>query len=250
VTEKTIKAPIEAEGDTIDEAIAGALAELGVAREEARVEILSDSRRGLLGFGGQRARVRVSLRKTENEATSAAAAGSPPATRSVPAAEADGSKGPAIVATILELMDFPATLVTEPRAEGGVAIRIESEHGGLLIGKHGQTLDSLEYLVNRLVGRDDEGGHVVLDTENYRERRKASLEQMARSLAERAKKRGRPETLVPMSARDRRIVHLALQADSAVTTKSLGEGHLRRVVISPTGGRTRDRNGDSRSPRP
>ena len=243
-----MKAPIEVEGDTIDEAIAEALAKLGVTRDEARVEILNDSKRGLLGFGGQRARVRVSLRKTSSEATDAAPA-VPPATPRLGAAQPDGSKATATVAMILELMDFPATLETAPRAEGGVAIRIESEHGGLLIGKHGQTLDSLEYLVNRLVGRDDDGGHVVIDTENYRERRRASLEQMARSLAERAKKRGRPETLVPMSARDRRIVHLTLQADSAVTTKSLGEGHLRRVVISPAGGRPRDRNGGASSSR-
>ena len=243
-----MKAPIEVEGDTIDEAIAAALAQLGVTRDEARVEILSDSKRGLLGFGGQRARVRVSLRKTSSEATDAPAA-VPPATRPSDVVQPDGSKATAVVATILELMDFPATLATEPRAEGGVAIRIESDNGGLLIGKHGQTLDSLEYLVNRLVGRDDDGGHVVLDTENYRERRRASLEQMARSLAERAKKRGRPETLVPMSARDRRIVHLTLQADAAVTTKSLGEGHLRRVVISPASGRSRERNGGSRPSR-
>ena len=241
-----MKAPIEAEGGTIDEAIEQALATLGVSREDVRVEILSDAKRGLLGFGGQRARVRVSLRSAG--VVPAPESGEPerPAPRE---ASESAPKAMEVLAELLARMDFPATVAAESKADDRLVIRIESEHGALLIGKHGQTLDSLEYLVNRLVARSDEDGHVVLDTEGYRERRKESLEQMARSLAERAKKRGRAETLVPMSPRDRRIIHLALKDDAAVVTRSLGQGHLRRVVISPAGARSRDRGPAPGAPR-
>ena len=239
-----MKAPIEAEGGTIDEAIEQALATLGARREDVRVEILSDAKRGLLGFGSQRARVRVSPRS----------GGAPATERDEPAppARAEARESPKamdVLAELLSRMDFPATLAAESNADDRLVIRIESEHGALLIGKHGQTLDGLEYLVNRLVARSDDDAHIALDTEGYRERRKESLERMARSLAERAKKRGRAETLVPMSPRDRRIVHLALKDDAAVVTRSLGQGHLRRVVISPASPRSRDRDSAPREPR-
>jgi spoIIIJ-associated protein len=241
-----MKAPIEAEGGTIDEAIEQALATLGARREDVRVEILSDAKRGLLGFGGQRARVRVSLRSGGAAPTPEGDERAEPASSE---AKESAPKAMDVVAELLSRMDFPATLSAESNADDRLVIRIESEHGALLIGKHGQTLDSLEYLVNRLVARSDDDGHVVLDTEGYRERRKESLEQMARSLADRAKKRGRPETLVPMSPRDRRIIHLALKDDAAVVTRSLGQGHLRRVVISPAGARSRDGAPAPRAPR-
>ncbi|MGH7806455.1 MAG: RNA-binding cell elongation regulator Jag/EloR [Candidatus Binatia bacterium] len=238
-----MKAPIETEGATLDEAIDQALAALGATRDEVRVEILNDAKRGLFGFGGQRARVRVSLRAARPDQASAATDGG--------GASDASSRGKAIdvLAELLARMDFPATLAAEPRADDRVVIRIESEHGALLIGKHGQTLDSLEYLVNRLAGRADDDGHVVLDTEGYRDRRRDSLEQMARSLADRAKERGCAETLAPMSPRDRRIIHLALKDDAAVSTQSLGQGLLRRVVITPAGARSRERSSGQRAPR-
>jgi spoIIIJ-associated protein len=246
-----MKAPIETEGSTIDEAIDHALATLGAKREDVRVEILNDARKGLLGFGGQPARVRVSPRAA---AVAGDGASRTDAERDRAAAErptsssADAGPATEIVAKLLELMDFPAELSSEVEPEGRLRIRIATESGGLLIGKHGQTLDSLEYLVNRLLGRHEDGGQVSLDAEDYRERRRQSLEQMARNLADRAKKRGRAETLMPMSPRDRRVIHLALRDDPAVTTKSLGEGHLRRVVISPAGARPRARGTGGRPP--
>jgi spoIIIJ-associated protein len=108
----------------------------------------------------------------------------------------------------------------------------------MIIGRRGQTLDALEHLVNRIVLRDeaDAGVRIALDVEGYRERRQESLEQLARRLAAKARETGRAVTLNPMSPRDRRIVHLALESDPGVSTASEGEGHYRRLVIAPRPG--------------
>lgn len=224
---------VESEGATIDEAIERALAEIGAAREDVRVEILRDARRGLFGFGGQRARVRVSRREEIRGVEVDRAV--EPAAREIAAPAVEGSpRSVEIVRELLRLMSVPAAISTTSEEDGSVLVRIESDTGGLLIGKHGQTLDALEYLVNRMSGRREDGeAAIVLDAERYRERRRESLEQMARALAAKVKERGRAETLAPMSARDRRIVHVALRSEPAVTTRSLGGGHLRRIVIAP-----------------
>jgi spoIIIJ-associated protein len=97
-------------------------------------------------------------------------------------------------------------------------------------------LDALEYLINRIVNRDEgASARLVIDSENYRARRRTSLEEMARRMGEQAKERGKPVTLNPMSPQDRRIVHLVLQADSSLTTKSSGKGYFRRLIIIPEG---------------
>jgi len=213
---------IEAEGDTIDEAIASALATLGIDRARARVEILHDARRGVLGFGGQKARVRVSSH----------VAG--PSTDGN-AAEVESGNAVEILRRLLELMDVPAEVESAPGDEPGqICLRITSEAGALLIGRHGQTLDALEYLLNRIAGSREEGaGRLVVDAEGYRERRRSELRETAARLAARARDSGREQTMNPLNPRERRVVHLALAADSSVTTKSTGEGPLRRVVISP-----------------
>jgi len=220
---------VETEGETIDEAIAEGLAALGIGREHARVEILQDARRGVLGFGGQKARVRISDREAL-----VGSAGQPVAT------EAEGAVDPAsVLRTLLALMDIPAEVMTGPAEDAGqTCLRISSEAGGLLIGRHGQTLEALEYLVNRIVGsRDDAGGRLVVDAEGYRERRTAELRDTAARLAARARETGHAQTMNPLGARERRVVHLALAADETVTTRSVGEGPLRRVVIAPARGR-------------
>lgn len=222
---------VESEGATIDAAIESALAELGATREEVRVEILRDARRGLFGFGGRRARVRVTRRE---EIRGVEFARESAVRLSVAAPDTSDAPGVEIVRELLRLMEVRATVSTSALDDGARCVRIESETGGLLIGKHGQTLDALEYLVNRMIGRREDGEpSIVLDAEGYRERRRESLESMARASAAKVRERGRAETLAPMSARDRRIVHVALRGEPAVTTRSLGGGLLRRVLIAP-----------------
>jgi spoIIIJ-associated protein len=217
---------VEAEGETIDEAIANALATLGVPRERVQVEIVNDARRGLLGFGGQKARVRVSPRE-------GAPAASDDLTRGVAVTAAEEAER--VLRELLALMDIPGHVEAAPVEEAGyVMLRITSEVGGLLIGRHGQTLDALEYLINRTVGRQDEqAGRILLDAEGYRERRSRELREMASRLAARVHQTARAQSMNPLSPRERRIVHLALSGDSTVITRSVGEGQLRRVVIYP-----------------
>lgn len=217
--------PVEAEGESIDEAIAAALAELGEPRDRVHVEILRDVGKGLLGFGAQRAKVRVSAREDLPDGSAALALATPAASPSAPE----------ILMRMLALMQVPATVETLAAEEPGqTLLRITSEAGGLLIGRHGQTLEAIEYLLNRITGpSESRGPRYLVDVEGYRERRSEELRATARGLAERARTSGRPQTMDPLSPRDRRVIHLALKDDTTVATRSVGEGALRRVVVEP-----------------
>jgi spoIIIJ-associated protein len=121
-------------------------------------------------------------------------------------------------------------------SESGAVVVVHGLETGLVIGRQGQTLDAIEYLLNRIVSRDRDQGippRVVLDVEGYRERRQESLEQLALRTAAKVRQTGRVEALNPMSPRDRRIVHLALESDPSVATRSEGDGHYRRVLVVP-----------------
>ena len=129
-----------------------------------------------------------------------------------------------------------------------VVLSFEDATDGLLIGRKGQTLDALEYLVNRIIARnDDNETHLLLDAAGYRDRRRQNLESLAMRLGERAKRRRRPVTLSPLNPRDRRIIHLVLEDDPLVTTKSLGRGYLRRLSIVPEEAARRGRAGSRAS---
>ena len=115
-----------------------------------------------------------------------------------------------------------------------VIYRIEGGNSALLIGKRGQTLDAMQYLIDKIVNKQsDERVRIQIDIEGYLETRKASLESLALRLAEKAKKTGKPSTISQMTAHDRRIVHLTLKDDHTVKTRSIGEGYYRRLVIFP-----------------
>jgi spoIIIJ-associated protein len=223
---------LEAEGETIDEAIANALAALAISRDQAEVQIVQDARRGVFGFGAQRARVRVSVRATVAPVEQAA----PPSVRaSTPADPPAPDDAVSALRRLLALMGFKARIdsVVGDRPEE-ICLRISSDARGLLIGRHGQTLDALEYLVNRIVGHKDEGAaRIVLDAEGYRDRRRRELVDVARRLAARVRETGQAEAMDPLNARERRFVHLALAGDSTVSTRSAGEGAARYVVILP-----------------
>jgi spoIIIJ-associated protein len=117
----------------------------------------------------------------------------------------------------------------------GVRIELEDSCGGVLIGKHGQTLNALQYILTRVLNKEgEERIRVTIDVENYRERRKRVLEGMARKMARRAKETGKEIILEPMNPYERRIIHMALKDIKDVRTYSLGNGLFRRVVISPS----------------
>lgn len=235
---------VETEGDTIDKAIENALKLLGVERDKITVDILSEGKKGILGFGSQKARIRATLRKPTIGLEALELQPSAPEQRPLVAAEvaAMGEKAKEVLTEILKLMGIKAEVelrVGEKSDETVVEIR--AENSGLLIGRKGQTLEALQYLVSRIAGERGvtEGPHIVVDIENYRQRRRKSLEDMALRLGEKAKRQRKTVTVDALSAADRRIIHAALQDDPWVTTKSLGQGSYRRLLIIPEGDRRR-----------
>lgn len=252
--------PVEAEGNSIDEAIEHALRMLGVTRDRAEVEILANATRGLFGLGGRKARVRAALRApidigidvdvdvdadrvrspaarpTARPATTPAPASeNEPRTPTVPAAEADATAHAAdVLRDLLKLMEVEAAVVIR-RAEEQDVLELTGDTSGVLIGRRGQMLDALEYFLNRVVVRDNGEGRIVVDSQNYRARRRRSLEELARRSGEQAKKRRKAVALNPMSPRDRRIVHMVLQADPSLSTRSSGKGYFRKLIIIPAG---------------
>ena len=284
----------EAEGSSIDDAIERVLRHLGVTRDKVDIDIISNSTRGLFGFGGRRAKVRATLRRplaiaAADVAVSAIAREGAPAPpprdatahpprqrptprspaprppsaappRRTPASDRRSSeprrtppppvpldaagieRGRSVLAEIVRLIGSEGSIEVAHDADA-VRLVICGDPSGTLIGRRGQTLDALEYLLNRILAHEDEpSGRLVVDLEGYRLRRQQALEALARRVAERARRRGKPVTLTPMSPRDRRIVHLTLQDDPSLTTRSAGTGFYRKVVIVPVDARRRARS--------
>ncbi len=270
---------IEAEGNTIDDAIANALETLQVERDRVDVEILSDATRGLFGLGARKARVRATLRalvlEEESEQETVPAREREPRRERAPRAPAGRRVGEtprrprvrpaedlemrerdvpdeAVTAALpipreavdrgidflrqtLELMSIEATVSCEDGpTPDDVVLQVEGESSGIVIGRHGQGLDAIEYILNRMVAREFPSiGHIVVDAASYRARRRQSLTDMAMRLAEKAKREQRTVTLNPLSPRDRRVVHIALRDDRGVSTRSQGTGLHRKLLIIP-----------------
>lgn len=133
----------------------------------------------------------------------------------------------------MKAMDMEVELKTEIDQDGALCVDMSGEHMGILIGKRGQTLDSLQYLANRVANKHQEGYvRVKLDTENYRARREETLRHLAKNIAYKVKRNRRPVALEPMNPYERRIIHSALQSDPYVMTHSEGEEPFRKVVIT------------------
>lgn len=204
---------IEEVGRTIEEAVEVGLRRLGLPRELVLVETLDEGNPGFLGLvGGRQARVRLTPTQMGEQLLAVRGA----------------------LAELLRTMGIEAAIGWEELPEGGLRLSLSGPDAGLLIGKRGQTLEALQFILTRLARRRlRERLRIQLDVEGYVERRRQQLEQLALRLAEQVKVTGEPVTLDPMNPADRRTVHLVLQRDSEVRTASLGEGLLRRLVISP-----------------
>lgn len=153
-----------------------------------------------------------------------------------PLTDAQGAEAEATMREIIEKMGIAANVGFARIEDGGARLNVESEDGAILIGRKGRTLSALQYLVNRMISRGDTAENterLIVDVGGYVDRRRESLEDMARSLAEKAKDTGRNMRLKPMSPQERRIVHVTLQDDPDVRTFSLGESLFRSVIISP-----------------
>jgi len=219
---------VETEGKTIQEAISKVCEELKVSREDVDIDVLANGSTGFLGLvGAKNAKIRATLKERPEVPTPEASLSSVPSGAQV----AETAKK--TLSDLLRLLEIEASIELKEDSER-ILLNIKGDGSGLLIGRKGQTLDALEYLVNKIVhkGAEDKK-RIVVDTENYRSRREESLVNLAQRLAEKAKRMGRPVTISPMSAHDRRIIHLALQEDKALHTWSTGTGLYRKIIISP-----------------
>jgi spoIIIJ-associated protein len=234
------------EGKTIDDAIEKACSKLNVPREKLNIEIITDATSGFLGLGSKKAKIRASIRSIDmtidipaEESVKTIQQKAPVHSDSPQSAAAeDSDETPAIRAKrILEgilirmKLDCP---VTFEETSDAIFLNIKGDGSGLLIGKRGQNLDAIQYIVSKSISKYvNNRKMIVIDTEEYRKRREASLVALAGKLAEKVKKSKKSLTVGHMNAHDRRIIHLALQNDESLTTKSRGEGEFRKIVIMP-----------------
>ena len=203
----------EFEGKSTEEAIENACAHFQVSPEQLEIEIVSVGSPGLFGLGGRKAKIRAALREESEELLL--------------------SSAKEILETILERMQEKAT-VSVHQEDDRISLRIETDDAGLLIGKQGQTLDALQYLVTKMLAKKSRRKvRITIDVEAYRARHNEALAHLAQKYGEKVKKSGRPIILSPMNPYDRRIVHMALQDDKELKTMSRGEGLYKKVVISP-----------------
>lgn len=198
---------VEKSGKSVEEALRLALIDLEVSRDQVEIEILEEGSKGFLGIGAKETRIRVTKKNDVNETARN------------------------FLSNILNQMSISAKLEIEQNDEV-LSINMIGEDMAILIGKRGQTLDSLQYLVSLVVNKEREDYlRVVLDTENYRAKRKETLEALAEKLASKVKKSRKNVILEPMNPYERRIIHSALQNNPSVSTKSEGEEPYRKVII-------------------
>jgi spoIIIJ-associated protein len=239
----------EFEGKTTEEAIENASRELHLPVEELQIDIIEPGAAGIFGLvGSKKAKIKVTVRK-EGSPQSSAEVTAERETELAPDADMEAGEelspdvGPdneigvalakETLENILALIPVEASVSAE-QVDGNIALTIEGDKSGLLIGRKGKTLDALQFIVNRIVNKTlDKRIRVVVDSENYRQRRRDSLTQMALRMGDKAKRIGKPVTTNPLNPRERRIIHLALKEDGRLNTKSKGEGLLKKVVIFP-----------------
>jgi spoIIIJ-associated protein len=253
---------MEIEGKSIDEAIEKACSTLQVPREKLNIEIISEGTPGFLGMGAKKALIRASLLtidmeldpppidrpepKNRGDAAQIPAtpvereertASSPTATARPVSAPADGEpaaeKAKRLLDGLLKLMQIDSPVAVE-ETEEAIILSIRGDGSGLLIGKRGQNLDAIQYFVSKATHRSANGHQmIIIDTEDYRKRREESLVALAMRLGEKVKQTKKPVTVGHMNAHDRRVIHLAVQNDATLTTKSRGEGEYRKILILP-----------------
>ena len=213
---------IEIEARTTEEAIKKACEHLHLSQEDLDIEVLESRSAGIFGLiGNKKARIRVKI-KTDN---------------SMLVAEETLER-------IISLMSLDSKVSGEKKGDD-IVLNIEGSNTAILIGYKGRTLEALEYIVNKVVNKAAEKKvRVILDSENYRQRREESLQRLALKMGDQAKRTGKTVTMNAINPHDRRIIHLTLKGDPQVQTKSDGEGLLKRVCIIPNRKNTNEKQSD------
>ena len=268
---------IRVSAKTVDDAITGALIQLGVTSDRLEYEVIEKGSSGFLGIGMKQAVIEARRKpepkeeKVEEPVVEEPVKAEPKKVETVQPQKAAAEKKadepqkaafekavekevkeevkketklvevqPQTIEAVedflkntMKAMDMEVELKTEIDQDGALCVDMSGEHMGILIGKRGQTLDSLQYLANRVANKHQEGYvRVKLDTENYRARREETLRHLAKNIAHKVKRNRRPVALEPMNPYERRIIHSALQSDPYVMTHSEGEEPFRKVVIT------------------
>ena len=221
---------LEKSARTEDEAIAAALAELGLDRDDVSVEIVERAKSGFLGIGASPAVIRVSYEAEDEPAAPAAA---PAKAAAVVDENEDYAEIRRFLTGLLERMGVTADIEISPRENGGVNVNLSGSGMGAIIGRRGETLDAIQHLTNYVVNRGSEKRlHISVDAECYRSKREESLTRLAEKMAEKAIKYKPSMALEPMNSYERHVIHTALQNYEGVTTSSTGVEPNRRVVVS------------------
>ncbi len=200
---------IEVSAKTVDDAITEACQKFTVTSDKLEYEVIEEGKSGLFGIGGKPAVIKVRVKLSVED------------------------KARDFLKDVFAAMNLVVVIdVTYNEEEASMDVELSGDEMGILIGKRGQTLDSLQYLVSLVVNKDTENYiRVKVDTENYRKRRKETLENLARNISYKVKRTKRPVSLEPMNPYERRIIHSALQNDRYVTTYSEGDEPFRHVVV-------------------
>lgn len=239
---------LEKSGKTEEAAIAAALEELGLDRDDVSVEIVERAKSGFLGIGASPAVVRVQYEAPDEELETVAEAAAespaaapaeaqPAAAPAAPAAAVDEPESyariRAFVSGLLEHMGIQAEIEITARDNGGVNVNLSGSNMGAVIGRRGETLDAIQHLTNYAVNRgSDKHMHISVDAESYRAKREESLVRLAEKMAAKAIKYKRSMALEPMNSYERHVIHTALQDYEGVTTSSTGTEPNRCVVVS------------------
>ena len=246
---------------TVEEAITEACIQLGLASTDVEVEVIEKGSAGFLGIGAKQAVIKAWKKQEKKENKKEVKKEAKKVVEEPKQEEVKEEAIPVVeesneevaeteeklaevepqtkeacekfLTDVLKTMGMEVTLTSEIDEDGSLSINMEGDNMGILIGKRGQTLDSLQYLTNRVANKMQDGYvRVKLDTENYRLRRKETLENLAKNIAHKVKRTKRSVSLEPMNPYERRIIHSALQADKYVSTHSEGEEPYRRVVVT------------------
>ena len=235
-----MKKYLEKSGKTEDEALAAALRELGLDRDDVSVEIIERAKSGFLGIGACPAVVRVEYEAPDEEpAVEESAPVSEPETPK-PAASAEPKYAEGVKAEtekflrgLLERMGVKAEIEITDRENGGILVNLSGPGMGAVIGRRGETLDAIQHLTNYAVNRgSDKRCHISVDAESYRAKREESLVHLAEKMAAKVVKYKRSMALEPMNSYERHVIHTALQNFEGVSTSSTGTEPNRRVVVS------------------
>ncbi|HWP93940.1 MAG TPA: Jag N-terminal domain-containing protein [Thermodesulfobacteriota bacterium] len=207
---------IEREGKTVSEAIINVCEELGLARDELIVEVLEEGSRGVLGIGGKNAKVRVTVKR-----------------------EGVSEKGLKAKKALEAILGFFVPTYSTSLRETADKIKLDvktSENRGLLIGRRGEMLRAMEFVIGKIAGRSSGEGkekRISIDIEGYKKRRESNISKMVRDAAKKVRRSGRPLTLEPMSAFERRIAYMTLKHEEGIKFETKIAGEEKRIIIAP-----------------